>query len=72
MRAKASSNYGSEVEQGSATRTFSVSGHVLNAPKPVPGLYLVRRLAYFEGVHEGSLSAEGKDKVRSRTEIPLN
>jgi 16S rRNA (cytidine1402-2'-O)-methyltransferase len=41
MRAKASSIYGSEGEAGSITRTFSVSGHVLNAPKPVPGLYLV-------------------------------
>jgi len=41
MRAKASSNYGSEAEPGSATRTFSVAGHVLTAPKPVPGLYLV-------------------------------
>src|SRR5215831_20191226 len=41
MRAKASSIYGSEGETGSATRTFSVNGHVLNAPKPVPGLYLV-------------------------------
>jgi 16S rRNA (cytidine1402-2'-O)-methyltransferase len=41
MRAKASSNYGSEAEPGSAVRTFSVAGHVLTAPKPVPGLYLV-------------------------------
>ena len=41
MRAKASSNYGSEAEPGSATKTFSVAGHVLTAPKPVPGLYLV-------------------------------
>src|SRR5882724_8972059 len=41
MRAKASSNYGPEVESGSAIRTFSVNGHVLTAPKPVPGLYLV-------------------------------
>src|ERR1700754_4368805 len=41
MRAKASSIYGSEGEAGSVIRTFSVSGHVLNAPKPVPGLYLV-------------------------------
>src|SRR5256885_9982829 len=41
MRAKASSNYGPEAESGSAIRTFSVSGHVLTAPKPVPGLYLV-------------------------------
>ena len=28
-------------EPGSANRTFSIGGHVLNAPKPVPGLYLV-------------------------------
>src|SRR5712675_444765 len=41
MRAKASSNYGSEGEPGSANRTFLIGGHVLNAPKPVPGLYLV-------------------------------
>jgi hypothetical protein len=30
----------------------------------VPGLYLVKPLDYFEGAHEGSLSAEGADKVR--------
>src|SRR5437660_1723220 len=41
MRAKANSIYGSEGETGSVVRTFSVNGHVLNAPKPVPGLYLV-------------------------------
>ena len=41
MRAKTSSNYGPEAEPGSATRTFSIGGHVLTAPKPVPGLYLV-------------------------------
>jgi 16S rRNA (cytidine1402-2'-O)-methyltransferase len=41
MRAKASSIYGSEGETGATARTFSVSGHVLNAPRPVPGLYLV-------------------------------
>src|SRR4029078_5459848 len=41
MRAKASSNYGSEAEPGSATKTFSIAGHVLTAPKPVPGLHLV-------------------------------
>jgi 16S rRNA (cytidine1402-2'-O)-methyltransferase len=41
MRTKADSIYGSGAEPGSALRTFSVSGHVLNAPKPVPGLYLV-------------------------------
>ena len=41
MRAKATSIYGSEGETGSAERTFSIRGHVLTAPKPVPGLYLV-------------------------------
>ncbi len=41
MRAKAGSIYGSEGEPGSASRTFSVNGHVLKAPKPVPALYLV-------------------------------
>src|SRR6201989_2836692 len=41
MRAKASSIYGSEGETGSIARTFSVNGHVLTAPKPAPGLYLV-------------------------------
>src|SRR5690348_11143614 len=41
MRAKPSSNYGSETEPGSANRTFSVCGNILNAPKPVPGLHLV-------------------------------
>src|SRR3954464_12286031 len=41
MRAKTSSNYATEGEPGSATRTFSVGGHVLTAPRPVPGLYLV-------------------------------
>src|SRR5260221_724148 len=41
MRAKASSNYGSEAEPGSVIRTFSIGGHVLTAPKPVPVLYLV-------------------------------
>ena len=41
MRAKPSSNYGPEAEPGSAHRTFSIGGQVLNAPKPVPGLYLV-------------------------------
>jgi uncharacterized membrane protein (UPF0136 family) len=28
------------------------------------GLYMVKHLDYFEGAHEGSLSAEGADKVR--------
>src|SRR5262245_41864714 len=41
MRAKASSIYGSEGETGFVARTFSINGHVLNAPRPVPGLYLV-------------------------------
>ncbi len=30
----------------------------------VPGLYMVKQLDYFEGAYEGSLSAEGADKVR--------
>ena len=30
----------------------------------LPGLYAVRHLDYFEGVHEGSLVAEGAGKVR--------
>lgn len=41
MRAKPSSIYGSEGETGSAGRTFSIDGHVLNAAKAAPGLYLV-------------------------------
>src|SRR3954465_5467019 len=41
MRAKANSIYGSEGETGSSARTFSIDGHVLTAPKPVPGLHLV-------------------------------
>src|SRR5882672_11918478 len=41
MRPKASSIYGSEAEAGSSTRRFSIAGHVLTAPKPVPGLHLV-------------------------------
>src|SRR5512132_1643256 len=41
MRPKANSIYGSEDETGSSTRTFSIAGHVLTAPKPVPGLHLV-------------------------------
>lgn len=41
MRAKASSIYGSDAETGSGSRTFSVGGHVLAAPRLVPGLYLV-------------------------------
>ena len=41
MRPKATSIYGSDAETGSAPRSFSVNGHALAAPKPVPGLYLV-------------------------------
>src|SRR6201747_234854 len=41
MRAKTSSNYATEGEPGSNSRTFSVGGQVLIAAKPVPGLYLV-------------------------------
>src|SRR5260370_21840909 len=41
MRAKTPASYGTEVEAGSRDRTFSIHGHVLTAPKPVPGLYLV-------------------------------
>jgi 16S rRNA (cytidine1402-2'-O)-methyltransferase len=41
MRPKAGSIYGSEDETGSSSRSFSIAGHVLTAPKPVPGLHLV-------------------------------
>ena len=41
MRPKASSIYGSEDDAGSSSRCFSIAGHVLTAPKPVPGLHLV-------------------------------
>src|SRR4249919_1833688 len=41
MRAKANSIYGSEGETGPRVRTFSIGGHVLTAPRPVPGLHLV-------------------------------
>jgi 16S rRNA (cytidine1402-2'-O)-methyltransferase len=41
MRSKPSSNYGPDAEPGSAHRTFLIGGQTLNAPKPVPGLYLV-------------------------------
>ncbi len=41
MRAKASPIYGSEGEPGSVSKTFSVSGRVLDAPRLVPALYLV-------------------------------
>lgn len=40
MRPKAGSIYGSEQEAG-PSRSFSIAGHVLTAPKPVPGLHLV-------------------------------
>ena len=30
----------------------------------IPGLYVVKRLDYFDEAHEGDLSAEGSDKVR--------
>ncbi|WOH66376.1 16S rRNA (cytidine(1402)-2'-O)-methyltransferase [Bradyrhizobium sp. BWA-3-5] len=41
MRARPSSNYGSDTEPGSAKRTFLIGGQPLDAPKPAPGLYLV-------------------------------
>jgi 16S rRNA (cytidine1402-2'-O)-methyltransferase len=41
MRAKASSSYGPEDAEGSASRTFSVGPHVLTAPKAAAGLHLV-------------------------------
>src|SRR3981189_734923 len=41
MRPKASSIYAPEAEPGSSSRSFSISGHILMAPKPVPGLHLV-------------------------------
>ncbi|MGY3619743.1 16S rRNA (cytidine(1402)-2'-O)-methyltransferase [Bradyrhizobium sp. USDA 10063] len=41
MRAKASSRYGADAGISVPNRTFSVAGHVLNAPRPVPGLHLV-------------------------------
>src|SRR3954462_8364472 len=41
MRPKTSSIYGSDDETGSSSRSFSISGHILTAPKPVPGLHLV-------------------------------
>jgi 16S rRNA (cytidine1402-2'-O)-methyltransferase len=41
MRAKATSVYGTEGETVSRHRTFSVAGHSMTAPRPVPGLYLV-------------------------------
>src|SRR5262245_19518846 len=41
MRARPSSTYGPDTEPGSVNRTFLIGGHILNAPKPVSGLYLV-------------------------------
>src|SRR6202051_3917601 len=41
MRAKAVSTNTPEGEAGFPARTFSIGGHVLTAPKPVPGLHLV-------------------------------
>src|ERR1700674_1891601 len=41
MRAKAISTNTTEGVTGPSERTFSVAGHILTAPKPVPGLYLV-------------------------------
>jgi 16S rRNA (cytidine1402-2'-O)-methyltransferase len=41
MRTKASSRYGADAGIDVPGRTFSVGGHVLNAPKPAPGLHLV-------------------------------
>jgi 16S rRNA (cytidine1402-2'-O)-methyltransferase len=41
MRSKPASSYGTEGVAGSPARTFSIGGHVLTAPKPVPGLHLV-------------------------------
>src|SRR5213596_4071337 len=41
MRAKAASINTPDGLTGPADRTCTINGHVLNAPKPVPGLYLV-------------------------------
>src|SRR6266851_4273691 len=41
MRAKAISTNTTEGVTGPSERTFSLGGHILTAPKPVPGLYLV-------------------------------
>src|ERR1700710_1832127 len=41
MRAKPASTNRPEYLAEPATRTFSVAGHLLTAPKPVPGLHLV-------------------------------
>jgi 16S rRNA (cytidine1402-2'-O)-methyltransferase len=41
MRAKAGSSYSAEGETDAPAKTFSVGHHVLTAPQPVAGLYLV-------------------------------
>src|SRR5882757_3786864 len=41
MRTKSASSYGPDAATGSPSRTFSIGGHVLTAPRPVPGLHLV-------------------------------
>src|SRR5450631_244590 len=41
MRAKAISTNTTEGATAPSERTFSLGGHILTAPKPVPGLYLV-------------------------------
>src|SRR5271168_5321970 len=41
MRAKTAAINATEGLTGTAIRTFSIGGHILTAPKPVPGLYLV-------------------------------
>src|SRR6476620_9280717 len=41
MRPKTASSYGTEGETEARTRTFSLHGHVLTAPRSAPGLHLV-------------------------------
>src|SRR3954447_12441664 len=41
MRAKPTATHGTQDVGPSPSRTYSVSGEILTAPKPVPGLYLV-------------------------------
>jgi 16S rRNA (cytidine1402-2'-O)-methyltransferase len=41
MRPKTASSYGTEGETEARTRTFSLQGHVLTAPRSAPGLHLV-------------------------------
>src|ERR1700709_216987 len=41
MHPKPAGRYGTEGAPGSPARTFSVGGHILTAPKAVPGLHLV-------------------------------